>query len=277
MKEALETLPPDLDRVDGTSVTLLITATGVHRGKAFSKALLKRAETKVFDQPTLTDKNEDEIIYQIESRMKAAGLRLGPGASERFFQAAAIDTSVWSSEIEKLALYAGDAELTRDDVTRLVGQTAARCSSGISATRSSPARRSPRSSCCMRSSPSRKRRPASSSCSPAKCGWPRLAPCCARIISSGCGPARAHRSPPRARPTCRGRKPARSISTYSLGHAAARAQHRPARFWFAALQRLLHGALRDMVTGRGDKRGLLEIAVLEIVADKSPSYVSKDA
>ena len=71
------------------------------------------------------------------------------------------------------------------------------------------------------------------------------------------------------------KKTGETISTYSLGHAAARAQHRPASFWFAALGRL-HGALRDMVTGRGDKRGLLEIAVLEIVADKSPSYVSKD-
>jgi hypothetical protein len=52
-----------------------------------------------------------------------------------------------------------------------------------------------------------------------------------------------------------------------LGQAAQRSQRRPAQFWFAALRRL-HATQRHMLTGRGDKRGLLELAVLEIVADK---------
>ena len=53
VKEALETLLPDLERVDGTSVTLLISASGIHKGRAFSKALLKLAQARSFDLPDL--------------------------------------------------------------------------------------------------------------------------------------------------------------------------------------------------------------------------------
>jgi DNA polymerase-3 subunit delta len=272
-KEALDALVPDLDRVDGTSVTLLITATGLHRGKAFSKALLKRAETKTFDQPVLKDRNEDEIIYLIESRMKAAGLRPGPGAAERFFQAAAIDTAVWNSEIEKLSLYAGDAELTRDDVTRLVGQTREVliwdfCHAVI-AGEARPALtylhallEQEETETGLLSVLAGQVRLASLGTMLRENNLLRLRPGAGAQVSAA-GEAYLPR-----------KKDGEPISTYALGHAAARAQHRPARFWFAALQRL-HAALRDMLTGRGDKQGLLEIAVLEIVADKSPSYVSK--
>jgi DNA polymerase III delta subunit len=275
VKEALETLLPDLDRIDGVSVTLLITATGLHRGKAFSKALLKRAETKVHDQPVLTDKNEDEIIYHIESRMKAAGVRPGPGAAERFFQAAAIDTAVWNSEIEKLSLYAGDAELTRDDVTRLVGQTrevliwdfchaviAGEAKPALTLLHALLAQHETETGILV-----------------LLAGQVRLAALGTMLrennllrLRPGSG-AQVSAAGEAYLPRKKGGEP---ISTWSLGHAAARAQHRTAQFWFAALQRL-HAALRDMLTGRGDKRGLLEIAVLEIVAEKSPSYVSKVA
>ncbi len=83
VKEALESLLPDLEKVDGSSVTLLISALGIHRGRAFGKALLKIVQPKTFDLPDLRNTTEDEIIFQIERRMKAAGLR--PGAAERFF------------------------------------------------------------------------------------------------------------------------------------------------------------------------------------------------
>ncbi len=54
--------------------------------------------------------------------MKEAGLRPGPGAAERFFQATGIDTAAWSQELEKLACFAGEgmAELTSDDVNRVI-------------------------------------------------------------------------------------------------------------------------------------------------------------
>jgi len=122
VKEALETLLPDLERVDGTSVTLLISASGMHKGRAFSKALLKLAAAKFFDLPDLRNTTEDEIIFQIERRMTAAGLRPGRGAAERFFEATGLDTAQWTQELEKLALYAGDstAELTREDVNQVI-------------------------------------------------------------------------------------------------------------------------------------------------------------
>ncbi len=77
VKEALETLLPDLDKVDGTSVTLLISASGLHKGRAFSKALLKIAHAKYFDLPDLRNTTEDEIIFQIERRMTAGRLAAG--------------------------------------------------------------------------------------------------------------------------------------------------------------------------------------------------------
>ena len=122
MKEALEELRPDLDKIDGASVTLLVSALGIHKGRTFSKALLKIAQARYFDLPDLRKTSEDEIIFQIEQRMKVAGLRPGPGAAERFFQATGIDTSAWSQELEKLVLFLGDEkrELTAADVNRVI-------------------------------------------------------------------------------------------------------------------------------------------------------------
>ncbi len=108
VKEALEELQPNLAQVDGASITLLISALGIHKGRTFGKALLKLAQAKYFDLPDLRRTSEDEIIFQIEQRMKAAKLRPGPGAAERFFQATGIDTAAWSQEIEKLGCYAGE-------------------------------------------------------------------------------------------------------------------------------------------------------------------------
>jgi hypothetical protein len=72
------------------------------------------------------------------------------------------------------------------------------------------------------------------------------------------------------------KKTGEPISTYALGQAVQRSQRRPAHFWFNSLQRL-YAAQRNMLTGRGDKRGLLELAVLEIVADKRASYALKES
>jgi hypothetical protein len=72
------------------------------------------------------------------------------------------------------------------------------------------------------------------------------------------------------------KKSGEPISTYALGQAAQRGGRRPANFWFYALQQI-YAAQRNMLTGRGDKRGLLELTVLDIVANKSPSYALKDA
>jgi DNA polymerase-3 subunit delta len=61
------------------------------------------------------------------------------------------------------------------------------------------------------------------------------------------------------------KKSGEPISTYALGQAAQRSQHRPARFWFHALA-IIYQAQKEMLTGESDKRRALELAVLEIVA-----------
>jgi DNA polymerase-3 subunit delta len=61
------------------------------------------------------------------------------------------------------------------------------------------------------------------------------------------------------------KKSGEPISTYALGQAAQRSQHRPARFWFRALA-LIFRTQKEMLTGESDKRRALELLVLEIVA-----------
>ncbi len=61
------------------------------------------------------------------------------------------------------------------------------------------------------------------------------------------------------------KKSGEPISTYALGQAAQRSQHRPTRFWFQALA-LIYQAQKEMLTGESDKRRALELVVLEIVA-----------
>jgi DNA polymerase III delta subunit len=61
------------------------------------------------------------------------------------------------------------------------------------------------------------------------------------------------------------KKSGEPISTYALGQAAQRSQHRAAPFWFQALA-LIYQAQKEMLTGESDKRRALELVVLEIVA-----------
>ena len=61
------------------------------------------------------------------------------------------------------------------------------------------------------------------------------------------------------------KKSGEPISTYSLGQAAQRSQHRPASFWFEALA-IIYRTQKEMLTGESDKRRALEWMILEIVA-----------
>ena len=267
VKEALESLQPDLAKVDGTSVTLLISALGIHKGRTFSKALLKLAQAKYFELPNLRDTSEDEIIFQIERRMKAAGLKPGPGAAERFFQAVGIDTSAWSQELEKLALFKGEgnAELTRDDVNKVISGTREVliwdfCHSVLS----------------------EEAKPALAQLSALLAqdesevgilillaGQVRQAALAAvlrdnNMLKLGRGSFGATVSPEGQTYLPR-KKSGEPISTYALGQVAQRSQHRPAKFWFQALG-LIFKAQKEMLTGESDKRRALELVVLEIVA-----------
>jgi DNA polymerase III subunit delta len=266
VKEALESLQPDLERVDGTSVTLLISALGIHKGRSFGKALLKLAQAKYFDLPDLRKTSEDEIIFQIERRMKAAGIRPGPGAAERFFQATGIDTAAWSQELEKLVCFAGEGELTRDDVNRVISgsreviiwdfcHAVLGCEAKAALAQLSALLAQDESEVGILI---------------LLAGQVRMAALAAvlrenKMLRLNRGSFASAEVSPEGEAYLPRKKSGEPISTYALGQAAQRSQHRPARFWFQALA-LIYQAQKEMLTGESDKRRALELVVLEIVA-----------
>ena len=268
VKEALETLLPDLDKVDGTSVTLLVSASGLHKGRAFSKALLKLAQAKYFDLPDLRNTSEDEIIFQIERRMTAAGLRPGDGAAERFFEATGLDTSQWSQELEKLALYAGDSgqELTRDDVNKVIsGSREVLIWDFCAAVLGGDAKLALAQLSALLAQDE-----SEVGILILLAGQVRLAALAAvlaenRMLQLKSGRFASADVSPEGSAYLPRKKSGEPISTYSLGQAAQRSKRKPARFWFAALA-AVYRAQREMLTGESDKRRALELVVLEIVA-----------
>jgi DNA polymerase-3 subunit delta len=267
VKEALEALLPDLDKVDGTSVTLLISATGVHKGRAFGKALLKLATAKTFDLPDLRNTSEDEIIFQIERRMTAAGLRPGEGAAERFFEATGVDTAQWTAEMEKLALYAdGAAEITRDDVNQVIsGSREVIVWDFCAAVLGGDAKVALAQLAALLAQDE-----SEVGILILLAGQVRLAALAAvlsenRMLRIKGGRFASAEVTPEGAAYLPRKKSGEPISTYSLGQAAQRSQRRPARHWFAALA-AIYRAQREMLTGESDKRRALELVVLEIVA-----------
>jgi DNA polymerase-3 subunit delta len=269
VKEELESLRPELDRVDGDSVRLLISALGIHKGRTFSKALLKLAQAKYFDLPDLRKTSEDEIIFQIERRMKTAGIRPGPGAAERFFQATGINTAAWSQELEKLACFAGEGttELTRDDVNRIISGSrevlvwdfchavlGCEAKPAVALLSSLLAQDESEVGILM-----------------LLAGQVRLAALAGVLRDNKMlrvqnrGSFTSAEVNPAGEAYLPRKKTGEPISAYSLGQAAARSQHRPTAFWFHALD-ILYRAQKEMLTGQGDKIRTLELAVLEIVA-----------
>jgi DNA polymerase-3 subunit delta len=268
VKEALEELKPDLEKVDGDSVTLLISALGIHKGRTFSKALLKIAQARYFDLPDLRKTSEDEIIFQIEQRMKAAGLRPAAGAAERFYQATGIDTMAWSQELEKLVCFLGETkgELTQDDVNRVIsGSREVLVWDFCAAVLGGDAKVALEQLSALLAQDE------------SEVGILILLAGQIRLAALG-GVLRDNKM---LRVANRGsfvsaevtterqaylprKKTGEPISTYALGQAAQRARQRPVSFWFDALE-LVYRAQKEMLTGQGDKRRTLECTVLEIV------------
>jgi len=268
VKEALESLQPDLARVDGTSVTLLISALGIHKGRSFGKALLKIARAKYFDLPDLRNTSEDEIIFQIERRMKDAGIRPGPGAAERFFQATGIDTAVWSQEIEKLACFAGEGntELAREDVNRVIsGSREVLIWDFCHAVLGGEAKVALAQLSALLAQDE-----SEVGILILLAGQIRLAALAAvlrenRMLRLNRGSFTSAEVSAEGQAYLPRKKSGEPISTYSLGQAAQRSQHRPAKFWFQALS-IIYRTQKVMLTGESDKRRALELAILEIVA-----------
>jgi DNA polymerase-3 subunit delta len=269
VKEALEELKPVLLQVDGSSVTLLISALGIHKGRTFSKALLKLAKAQYFDLPDLRKTSEVEIIFQIEQRMKAVGIRPGRGAAERFFQATGTGTGVWSQELEKLSCFAGEErrEMTSDDVNQVIsGNREVLIWDFCHAVLVGDAKESLAQLSALLAQDE-----SEVGVLILLAGQIRLAALGAvlrenkllRMVNRG--------SFTSAEVSERGgaylpkKKSGEPISTYALGQAAQQSQSRPSAFWFQALGRV-YGAQREMLTGQGNKRRTLELVVLEIVA-----------
>jgi hypothetical protein len=61
------------------------------------------------------------------------------------------------------------------------------------------------------------------------------------------------------------KKTGETISTYNLGQVLQKSQHRPAKFWFNALD-ILHRAYRHILSGTADKVRTLEFAIIELCA-----------
>ena len=269
VKEALEELKGDLDKIDGESVTLLISALGIHKGRTFSKALLKIAQAKYFDLPDLRKTSEDEIIFQIEQRMKAAGLRPGPGAAERFFQATGIDTGSWAQELEKLSCFVGDdkAELTSADVNRVIsGSREVIVWDFCSAVLGGDAKVALAQLSALLAQDE-----SEVGILILLAGQIRLAALGAvlrenkllRVVNRGS--FTSAEVAPEGEACLPRKKSGEPISTYALGQAAQRSRNRSSRFWFEALS-FVYQAQREMLSGQGDKRRTLEWVVLEIVA-----------
>jgi len=269
VKEALEAFQPELDKIDGTSVTLLISALGIHKGRTFAKALLKKAQAKYFDLPDLRKTSEDEIIFQIERRMKAVGIQPGPGAAERFFQATGIDTALWSQELEKLACFSGEGkgEVTREDVNRIIsGSREVLVWDFCHAVLGGDAK-----TALAQLSALLAQDESEVGILILLAGQIRMAALGAVLREnkmlriSNRGSFTSAEVSPAGEPYLPRKKSGEPISTYALGQAAQRSQNRPAKFWFRALEQI-YQAQKEMLTGQGDKRRTLEWAILEIVA-----------
>lgn len=269
VKEALETLQPELDKVDGSSVTLLISAQGMHKGRAFSKALLKLAQARYFDLPDLRKTSEDEIIFQIEERFKAAGLRVEPGVAERFFQATGIDTSAWRQEIEKLVAYAGESKtaLTLADVDQMIsGSREVLVWDFCSAVLGRQAKAALQELSALLA-----QEESEVGILILLAGQVRLAALGAVLRENKMLRLSQRGSFVSAEVSASGeqylprKKSGEAISTYALGQAAQRGQGKSSAFWFRALE-LIYQSQQAMLTGQGDKRRILELAVLQITA-----------
>jgi DNA polymerase-3 subunit delta len=268
VKEALEELRPDLEKIDGVSVTLLISALGLHKGRTFSKALLKLASARSYDLPDMRKTSEDEVIFQIEQRMRAAGLRPGIGAAERFYQATGLDTMAWGQEIEKLVLFQGGAagELTFEDVNKMIsGSREVLVWDLCAAVLGGDAKEALAQLGLLLAQDE------------SEIGILILLAGQIRLAALGCvlrenkmlrlanrGSFMSAEVTPDGEAYLPRKKGGDSISTYALGQAAQRARQKPASFWFEALG-LVYQAQKEMLTGVSDKRRTLEWVVLEMV------------
>jgi DNA polymerase-3 subunit delta len=119
----LEALRAQLERGLPPGVSLLISATGVDKRRAFWKFLEKNAELKVMDRIDTSREGWQEQAAALVLRMAGGqGLRFEDDALDLFVLLAGGDTRQIASELEKIAVSLGPDrhEVTRDLVMDLV-------------------------------------------------------------------------------------------------------------------------------------------------------------
>lgn len=269
VKDALHALLGDLEKADGESVTVLISALALHKGKSFNKELLKMAETSHFDLPDVRKGGEREMLQLIEDQLVQAGLKPGDGAVDRLFASIGYNTGALQVEVEKLLCYLGGpgATVRREDVQIMVGgkrdvliwdfcdavlmgdaRAATYLLSQLLAQDESEV-----GLLIMLS------------------GQIRLAALGGMLKEQGLMKVTKRGSFTNVELTAAGeailpkKKSGEPISTFNLGNVVQKSSHKPAKFWFRAIE-VLHRAYRHIIGGTADKVRTLEFAVIELCA-----------
>jgi DNA polymerase-3 subunit delta len=125
--EGLEALIAMLNAGLPEGIRFLLSATEVDKRRSFYKALTKLAKVTVFDVLDTSKSGWEEAAMEIARQVsETAGVRLRHEALELLAIRTGGDRRTIVSELEKLALYVGDAnrEATVEDVALLVPMTA---------------------------------------------------------------------------------------------------------------------------------------------------------
>lgn len=119
--EALEELAALLQQGLPDDVTFLISAINPDKRRSFYKTLVKMAESEVLDEPDLNRSGWEENAAEIvRKEAKARCLTFEDEALELFVLSTGGDTRAVANELEKLALYAPEGEVTAAQVRELV-------------------------------------------------------------------------------------------------------------------------------------------------------------
>jgi DNA polymerase-3 subunit delta len=264
VKEALDSLVPDLLKADGHSLTVIVSAVAFHKGRAFPKALMGMGKAEFHDLPDLRREGIEPVLDRIESRLARSGLKPEPGVAERLFQAVGIDSALLEAEIAKLECYVGPSggALTLDTVCQLAS---GKVDAVIWDFCDAVLRRKSKDAFALLDQLVRQEE-SEVGIAIVLAGQVRLAALAAALMENGLmrvGGWKAELSP-KAEDLLPRKKSGEAISSYNLGMVAQKIGKTPARHWFRAVD-TLHHALRQMLSGQGDKARLLELAVLEIV------------
>lgn len=269
VKDALHALVSDLEKADGESVTVLISALALHKAKAFTKALLKLAEVTYFDLPDVRRGGEREMLELIANQIEQAGLRVGDGAVERLFAALGYNTGALGVEIEKLLCYLGGSGATvrREDVQVMVGgKRDVLIWDFCDAVLSGDARVA-----TYLLNQLLAQEESEVGILILLAGQVRLAALGGMLKEQNLMKVTKRGNFTNVELTSAGesllprKKSGEPISTFNLGNVFQKSQHKPAKFWFRCIE-VLHRAYRHIIGGTADKVRTLEFAVLEICA-----------